>query len=39
MFCRYSGIEAFIFAKYTQRKYIAREWVPPKPNVEVCSYC
>ena len=26
------GLEAFIRAKYEQKKYIAREWVPPKPS-------
>ena len=28
-----SGLEAFIRAKYEHKKYIAREWVPPKPKV------
>lgn len=26
-----SALEVFIRAKYEQRKYIAREWVPPPP--------
>jgi len=31
-------LEAFIRAKYEQKKYVAREWVPPKPSIpkEVC---
>ncbi|XP_061175147.1 stromal membrane-associated protein 1-like isoform X3 [Saccostrea echinata] len=28
-----SSLEAFIRAKYEQKKYIAREWVPPKCSV------
>jgi len=28
-----SGLEGFIRAKYEQKKYIAAEWVPPKPKV------
>lgn len=28
-----SSLEAFIRAKYEQKKYIAREWVPPKPAI------
>ena len=28
-----SGLEAFIRAKYEQKKYIAAEWVPTKPKV------
>ncbi|KAK3089701.1 hypothetical protein FSP39_005745 [Pinctada imbricata] len=28
-----SSLEAFIRAKYEQKKYIAREWVPPKPGI------
>ena len=28
-----SALEAFIRAKYEQKKYIAKEWVPPKPVV------
>jgi stromal membrane-associated protein len=31
------GLEAFIRAKYEQKKYIAAEWVPPKPKVTVDS--
>jgi len=30
-----SGLEGFIRAKYEQKKYIAAEWVPPKPKVHV----
>jgi len=30
-----SGLEAFIRAKYEQKKYIAAEWVPPKPKALV----
>jgi stromal membrane-associated protein len=26
-----SGLESFIRAKYEQKKYIAREWIPPSP--------
>jgi hypothetical protein len=26
-------LEAFIRAKYEQKKYVAREWVPPKPSI------
>lgn len=35
---RKSSLEAFIRAKYEQKKYIAREWVPPKVAIpkEVC---
>jgi hypothetical protein len=32
-----SGLEAFIRAKYEQKKYIAAEWVPPK--IKVCNCC
>ncbi|XP_076441075.1 uncharacterized protein LOC143280325 [Babylonia areolata] len=28
-----SALEAFIRAKYEQKKYIAKEWIPPKPVV------
>ncbi|XP_012939775.1 stromal membrane-associated protein 1 isoform X1 [Aplysia californica] len=28
-----SALEAFIRAKYEQKKYIAREWIPPQPKV------
>ena len=28
-----SGLEAFIRSKYETKKYIAREWVPPKPKI------
>lgn len=28
-----SSLEAFIRAKYEQKKYIAREWVPPKVTI------
>ncbi|XP_025111139.1 stromal membrane-associated protein 1-like isoform X6 [Pomacea canaliculata] len=28
-----SALEAFIRAKYEQKKYIAKEWVPPRPVV------
>lgn len=28
-----SALEAFIRAKYEQKKYMAREWVPPKPTI------
>ena len=28
-----SSLEAFIRAKYEQKKYVAREWVPPKPSI------
>jgi len=31
----YSGLEGFIRAKYEQKKYIAAEWVPPKPKVSI----
>jgi len=38
-----SGLEAFIRAKYEQKKYIAAEWVPPKPKVciepNAASFC
>ncbi|XP_060072300.1 stromal membrane-associated protein 1-like isoform X2 [Ylistrum balloti] len=27
------SLESFIRAKYEQKKYIAREWVPPKPSI------
>ncbi|KAK2141618.1 hypothetical protein LSH36_1068g00078 [Paralvinella palmiformis] len=30
-----SGLEAFIRAKYEHKKYIAQEWVPPQPKVQV----
>ncbi|ESO08017.1 hypothetical protein HELRODRAFT_75346 [Helobdella robusta] len=28
-----SSLESFIRAKYEQKKYIASEWIPPKPKV------
>lgn len=28
-----SALESFIRAKYEQKKYLAREWVQPKPAV------
>lgn len=28
-----SALEAFIRAKYEHKKYIAREWVPPKVSI------
>jgi stromal membrane-associated protein len=28
-----SALEAYIRSKYEQKKYIAREWVPPKPTI------
>lgn len=32
-----SSLEAFIRAKYEQKKYIAKEWVPPPtPKVNWC---
>lgn len=32
-----SAMEQFIRAKYEHKKYIAKEWVPPKPrSVPVC---
>lgn len=30
-----SGLESFIRAKYEQKKYIAREWIPPPPITKV----
>lgn len=30
-----SGLESFIRSKYEQKKYIAREWVPPPPITKV----
>lgn len=30
-----SGLEAFIRAKYEHKKYIAQEWVPPQPKVQL----
>ena len=32
-----SALEAFIRAKYEQKRYIAREWVPPKPSIPKVS--
>lgn len=32
-----SGLESFIRSKYEQKKYIASEWVPPKPKAVVNS--
>ena len=32
---KYRALEAFIRAKYEQKKYIAKEWVPPKPKIPV----
>ena len=29
----YSALENFIRAKYETKKYIAKEWIPPKPTV------
>lgn len=29
----FRALEAFIRAKYEHKKYIAREWVPPKPVI------
>jgi hypothetical protein len=29
----FRALEAFIRSKYEQKKYIAREWVPPKPTI------
>ncbi|CAG5132170.1 unnamed protein product [Candidula unifasciata] len=28
-----SSLEAFIRSKYEQKKYIAREWIPPQPKI------
>lgn len=34
-----SPLEAFVRAKYEQKKYIAREWVPPTiPKVWFCDF-
>lgn len=33
-----SALEAFIRAKYEQKKYIAREWVPPTPTPAVSFF-
>jgi stromal membrane-associated protein len=30
-----SGLESFIRSKYEQKKYIAREWIPPPPITKV----
>lgn len=30
-----SGLESFVRAKYEQKKYIAREWIPPPPITKV----
>lgn len=30
-----SGLEAFIRSKYEQKKYIAHEWIPPRPRAQV----
>ena len=29
----YRALENFIRAKYETKKYIAKEWIPPKPTV------
>lgn len=29
------GLEVFIRQKYEEKKYIAREWIPPKLDVKV----
>lgn len=34
----FSGLETFIRAKYEQKKYIASEWVPPKPKAVVSDW-
>ena len=33
IFYTFSALENFIRAKYEQKKYLAKEWVPPKPVV------
>jgi len=33
LFSTFSALENFIRAKYEQKKYLAKEWVPPKPVV------
>ena len=34
-FCYVRALESFIRAKYEQRKWIAKEWIPPEITVPI----